>query len=100
MATTRAPMAIGEPGWPPLYVVALELPLSATHSGVAGPSASPHGLTRFGSVRRAWPGRSETRSTCRTVPGAGALPLAARAGVVPAPTAAPSSSDAIAAREA
>src|SRR3954453_13577849 len=41
----------------------VDTPVSAsdTHSGVAGPSASPQGLTRSGSVRGATPGWSATR---------------------------------------
>src|SRR4051794_13082414 len=47
----------------PRYSVATLVPLSATHAGVVGPCARPHGLTSEASMRSA-PGRSETRLCC------------------------------------
>jgi hypothetical protein len=37
------------------------VPLFADHQNVVGPAASPHALTRFGSVAAATPGWSDTR---------------------------------------
>ena len=45
----------------PEYSVETSVPLSETHTGVAGPADRPHGLTRLGSVMRATPGMSDTR---------------------------------------
>src|ERR671935_58750 len=46
----------------PLYSVDTLVPLSATHHGLPlGDAASPHALTRFGSVNIATPGWFETR---------------------------------------
>src|SRR3954451_6689595 len=53
------------PRVPPAYSVASPVPLSATHSGVVGPAARPHGLTRLGSVSCATPGMSLTRLVWR-----------------------------------
>src|ERR671937_337531 len=49
------------------YVVALPEPLSETQRPLFSPSVIPHGLTRFGSVLLAIPGRSETRFVCVNV---------------------------------
>ena len=46
----------------PVMRVALLVPLSATHTGVVGPWARPHGFTRSASVSCALPLMSETRS--------------------------------------
>src|SRR3954454_3251587 len=49
------------------YKVAVSVPLFADHSGVVGPRASPHGLTRSGSTTDApTVERSETRLTWLT----------------------------------
>jgi hypothetical protein len=62
---TSGTMPNGAPPVPPEYSVARPVPLSATHSGVVGPVARPHGLTRLGSVSCATPGRSLTRLVWR-----------------------------------
>src|SRR5512142_3145462 len=48
-----------------LYRVETLVPLSATHSGAAGPSARPHAFFRLGSISCADPLMSETRLVCR-----------------------------------
>src|SRR4051794_7434329 len=56
------------------YSVAVSVPLFADHSGVVGPSASPHGLTRSESTRDApTVERSETRLTWLTASSPGRL---------------------------
>src|SRR3954468_12063926 len=62
---TSGAMLNGVPAVPPAYSVARPVPLSATHSGVVGPAARPHGLTRLGSVSCATPGMSLTRLVWR-----------------------------------
>src|SRR6266568_11772 len=49
-------------------MVATSAPLSETQTGVLGPRDMPQALTRFGSVKVATPGWSETRFSCRNVP--------------------------------
>src|SRR6476619_6900455 len=62
---TSGAMLNGVPDVPPAYSVAVPVPLLATHSGVVGPAARPHGLTRLGSVSCARPGMSLTRLVWR-----------------------------------
>ena len=59
--TTNGTWVTGLPCTEPEYSVARLVPLSATHSGVVGPAASPHGFTRWESVSCALPGMSLTR---------------------------------------
>src|SRR5260221_8612658 len=69
MFTTRT--LATEEGVAPAYRVVLPEPLSDTHSGepgawsVPGAPASPHALSRSGSVNGATPGMSDTRLTWR-----------------------------------
>src|SRR5262245_38289029 len=64
--TTRGTcVAVAPPGLTP-YSVATLVPLSATHSGVVGPKASPQGFFRLGSTICApTVVRLETRLVCR-----------------------------------
>src|SRR3954468_2482615 len=62
---TSGTMLNGAPPVAPAYRVAVPVPLLATHSGVVGPAARPHGLTRLGSVSCARPGMSLTRLVWR-----------------------------------
>src|SRR3984893_10578553 len=55
MWTTVGVAVTGLPFTAPRYVVATSVPLSATQSGVVGPVARPHELTRFGSRSCATP---------------------------------------------
>src|SRR6266571_4265016 len=65
-------------------MVATSAPLSETQTGVLGPRDMPQALTRFGSVKVATPGWSDTRFSCRNVPAP-----AAPAGTANAPANAP-----------
>jgi hypothetical protein len=86
-----------EVGVAPANRVVLSVPLSDTHSGVPGAwsvpglAASPHALTRSGSVNGATPGMFDTRSTWRnraTPATAGEAPAATVASAVTVTTAA------------
>src|SRR4029450_7508996 len=59
MFTTNGALLMGLPLTKPGEMVALSVPLSATHTGVVGPAARPQGLTRSGSVSWARPGRAD-----------------------------------------
>jgi hypothetical protein len=62
-----------------LYSVDTLGSLSDTHHGLVGPRASPHALTRFGSVVAARPGMSDTSGVTANVPPGGAAPTDAAA---------------------
>src|SRR4051794_30711945 len=61
MSTTSGTIEKGAPPTAPRYSVVLSVPLSETHSGVAGPALRPQGFTRLGSWTVATPGWSATR---------------------------------------
>src|SRR5262245_32364300 len=65
IATTSGVTVRAVPLGPPPYRVATSVPLSATQKFDIGLRASPQGLTRFGSVRMAWPAWSATRLVWR-----------------------------------